>query len=41
MPLTATKSIVINAAPQRVWEALTDPAQIKQYMWGAEAVSDW
>jgi uncharacterized protein YndB with AHSA1/START domain len=41
MPLTATKSIVINAVPQRVWEALTDPAQIKQYMWGAEAVSDW
>jgi uncharacterized protein YndB with AHSA1/START domain len=41
MPLTATKSIVINAAPQRVWEALTDPSQIKQYMWGAEAISDW
>jgi len=41
MPLTATKSIVIKATPQRVWEALTDPAQIKQYMWGAEAISDW
>jgi uncharacterized protein YndB with AHSA1/START domain len=39
--LTATKSIVINATAQRVWEALTDPAQIKQYMWGAEAISDW
>ena len=41
MPLIATKSIVINAKAQRVWEALTDPAQIKQYMWGAEAISDW
>jgi len=41
MPLTATKSIVIAAPATRVWEALTDPAQIKQYMWGAEAISDW
>ena len=41
MPLAATKSIVIDATAQRVWEALTDPAQIKQYMWGAEAISDW
>ena len=39
--LTATKSIVIAATPQRVWEALTDPAQVKQYMWGSEVVSDW
>lgn len=41
MPLTATKSIVIAAPAARVWDALTDPAQIKQYMWGAEAISDW
>lgn len=41
MPLTATKSIVINATAQRVWEALTDPAQVKQYMWGSEVVSTW
>ena len=39
--LTATKSTVIAATPQRVWEALTDPAQVKQYMWGSEVVSDW
>ena len=41
MTLTATKSIVINATAQRVWEALTDPAQVKQYMWGSEVVSTW
>ena len=41
MPLTATKSIVIDAKPQRVWEALTDPAQVKQVMWGSEVESDW
>lgn len=39
--LTATKSIVIAATPERVWEALTDPAQVKHYMWGSEVVSDW
>ena len=41
MTLTATKSIVIKATAQRVWEALTDPAQVKQYMWGSEVVSTW
>ena len=41
MPLTATKSIVIDAKPQRVWEALTDPTQVKQVMWGSEVESDW
>jgi len=39
--LTASKSIVIAATPQRVWQALTDPAQVKQYMWGSEVVSTW
>jgi uncharacterized protein YndB with AHSA1/START domain len=39
--LTATKSINIAATPQRVWEALTDPAQVKQYMFGADVVTDW
>jgi uncharacterized protein YndB with AHSA1/START domain len=41
MSLTASKSITIAAPAQRVWEALTDPAQVKQYMWGSEVVSDW
>ena len=41
MSLTASKSITIAAPAQRVWEALTDPAQVKQYMWGAEVVTDW
>jgi uncharacterized protein YndB with AHSA1/START domain len=41
MSLTAKKSIAIAAPAQRVWEALTDPAQVAQYMWGAEVVTDW
>jgi uncharacterized protein YndB with AHSA1/START domain len=41
MHFTATKSIVIAAPAERVWEALTDPVQVKQYMWGSDVVSDW
>lgn len=37
----ATKSITINATPERVWEAITVPEMIKQYMYGAEVISDW
>lgn len=36
-----TKRTTINAASARVWEALTTPEIIKQYMFGAEAVSNW
>ena len=39
--LTATKSIPIAAPAARVWQALTDPDQVKQVMWGSEVVSDW
>jgi uncharacterized protein YndB with AHSA1/START domain len=38
---TATKAVTINAAPDRIWEALTTPEQVRQYMFGAEVVSDW
>jgi uncharacterized protein YndB with AHSA1/START domain len=38
---TATTSVVIKAPAARVWEALTDPEMIQQYMFGAEVTSDW
>ncbi len=38
---TAAKSITLNAAPAQVWDALTNPEIVKQYMFGAEVVSDW
>ena len=38
---TAHKSIEIAASEDAVWKALTTPELIKQYMFGAEAVSDW
>lgn len=37
----ATAEIEINASPDRIWQALTDPDQIKQYSLGAEVATDW
>lgn len=41
MSFTVAKSITINTTPQKVWAALTSPDLVKQYMFGAEVVSDW
>ena len=37
----ATASVTIDASPDKVWAALTDPALIKRYMFGSEVTSDW
>jgi len=37
----ATVSIEINAPTSRVWEALTKPDLIKQYMFGTQVATDW
>ena len=37
----ATAEIEIDAPPDRVWAALTDPEQIKEYMFGSQVVTDW
>jgi uncharacterized protein YndB with AHSA1/START domain len=39
--LISKSSIVINAPVGKVWKALIDPEQIKQYLFGTNAVSDW
>src|SRR4051812_5896829 len=31
----------INAAVPKVWQAFTDPAMIKQYLFGTTVTSDW
>lgn len=41
MNLIVKASITINASPAKVWEALTKPELIKQYLFGTEAISDW
>ncbi len=39
--LVARASITINAAPAKVWAALTTPSIIKEYFFGADIVTDW
>ncbi|MEP7196513.1 MAG: SRPBCC family protein [Saprospiraceae bacterium] len=39
--LTASASISLDATPSKVWEALTNPKLIKQYMFGTEVTTDW
>ncbi|WP_336086829.1 SRPBCC domain-containing protein [Nocardia sp. SSK8] len=37
----ATAEVDIDAGPERVWEVLTDPAAIREFMFGAEVETDW
>ena len=37
----ATAEVELDATPDRVWAALTDPAEIKQYMFGSDVRTDW
>ena len=39
--LTATATVKIIAAKEKVWDALTNPDKIKQYFFGTNAISDW
>lgn len=38
---TATASIYIDAPSSRVWDALTQPRLIKEYLFGTEVTTDW
>jgi uncharacterized protein YndB with AHSA1/START domain len=37
----AVAEIQIDASPGRVWSALTNPAEIRQYMFGSQVMTDW
>ena len=39
--LSAKVNITINAPVHKVWEGLTKPEMIKQYLHGTDAISDW
>jgi uncharacterized protein YndB with AHSA1/START domain len=39
--LIAKAGIEIDAPVSRVWQALTDPAMIKQYLFGTDTITDW
>ena len=36
-----TRSILLNATPERVWEALTHPGMTRQYYYNCEVDSEW
>ncbi len=40
-PFIIEASVSIKASKSKVWKALTDPEQIKKYLFGTETVSDW
>ena len=37
----STYKTTIKAPVEKVWEALTDPAIVKQYFFGSDQVTDW
>jgi uncharacterized protein YndB with AHSA1/START domain len=37
----AITSVEIDAPAEKVWDALTNPAKVKQYMHGTEMSTDW
>ena len=37
----ATARTEVQATPERVWEAMTDPAQVAEYMMGSRVESDY
>jgi uncharacterized protein YndB with AHSA1/START domain len=39
--LVARQSVRINAPSAKVWDALTNPETIKQYMFGSTVTSNW
>jgi len=39
--LTATASISTDAAPSKVWGAITNPKLVKEYLFGTKVTSDW
>lgn len=39
--LITKSTITINAPTAKVWDALTNPDLIKQYLFGTDVISDW
>ncbi len=37
----ATSSIVIDAPASHVWDVITDPEAVREFMFGADLVTDW
>jgi uncharacterized protein YndB with AHSA1/START domain len=38
---TAKAETIINAPAEKVWQALTDPEMVRQWLFGTEMTADW
>ena len=39
--LVVSRSVDVAASPEKVWEAMTNPEIIKEYLFGTHTVTDW
>jgi uncharacterized protein YndB with AHSA1/START domain len=39
--LFISESVLIHASPERIWEVLTNPKLIAEYLYGTETITDW
>ncbi len=39
--LTGRATVLIDAPPEKVWEALTNPEIIRKYFFGTNTITDW
>jgi uncharacterized protein YndB with AHSA1/START domain len=39
--LQASESVVVNVDTSRMWDVLTNPTIIKEYLFGTETITDW
>jgi len=39
--LIASSNIHIQSTPEKVWDVLTNPEKIKEYLFGTEVLTDW
>lgn len=39
--LISSSSILINSKPENIWNTLTNPDIISEYLYGAETITDW
>ena len=39
--LKVSKAVIINAPLAKVWDGLTNPESIKEYLFGTETITDW
>src|SRR5580698_757285 len=39
--LQVSESVIVNVGASRMWDVLTNPEIIKEYLFGTETITDW